>query len=213
MYLAPFLSTVRANKSLPNHIINNFTTTFSTGLSLRSTVDRCPYCDQINSPKERKVSYLSGTRGLWLHFSDFTVTIKYPSPTAIQKHNYFIFVTLVTRQLTVFSHDENAPNASLWFMWAGSRSGSWVICTSWEVQLGTSVFSRTTNRSPSTRWSWEQMQNAQCRWTPHRLGAALCQVPLTRQLRSQWVPPPSSAILHSHLMAQVSVCFPVKWGY
>lgn len=34
------------------------------------------------------------------------VTIKYSSPTAIKEHNYFVFVTLVTRQLTVFSNNE-----------------------------------------------------------------------------------------------------------
>lgn len=32
------------------------------------------------------------------------VTIKYSSPKAIKEHNYFVFVTLVTRQLTVFSN-------------------------------------------------------------------------------------------------------------
>lgn len=89
---------------------------------------------------------------------------------AAEKHHCFVFVTLVTRQLTVFSHNKHVANASLWFISAGSQLSSWVICTSWEVQLGTMVFSRTTHHSPGIRLSWEQRQNPQGTWTPHGPG-------------------------------------------
>ena len=128
------------------------------------------YRGKTNHRKQQMFPIYQGC-GLLLHFSKFMVTVKYPPPTATEKYNYFVFVTLVTRQLTVFSHN-----------WKCSKCFTLIHFSRQPVgQLSHLYFLRGTIRGhsflqnhssfPRYQLSWEQRQNPQCTWTPCRFEA------------------------------------------